>query len=221
MVCHSPLQWTTFCQNSPPWPACLGWPHKAWLSFIELDKAVVLVELDWLVFCEYGFSMFALWCPLATPTMLLEFLLPWTWGISSWLFKQRAAITPYIARGVSTHHHPSRPWMLSSSFWHSCPVQPQIYKKNKNICFKIYLCDFSGLGLGIIITFSNNFIYLFLAVLCLGCFMGLLVCLFVLSCREHELFCSQCAGFLLRWLLSLQSRPLGHLHFRSCSTWTQ
>ena len=24
-------------------PACLGWPHMAWLSFIELDKAVVLV----------------------------------------------------------------------------------------------------------------------------------------------------------------------------------
>ena len=41
VVCHSLLQWTTFCQNSPPWPACLGWPHMAWLSFIELDKAVV------------------------------------------------------------------------------------------------------------------------------------------------------------------------------------
>ena len=47
----------------------------AWLSFSELDKAVVLVWLDWLVFCEYGFSVFALWCPLATPTVLLGFLL--------------------------------------------------------------------------------------------------------------------------------------------------
>ena len=55
----------------------------AWLSFIELDKAVVLVWLDWLVFCEYGFSVSAFWCPLATPTILLGFLLPWTWGISS------------------------------------------------------------------------------------------------------------------------------------------
>ena len=43
----------------------------AWLSFIELDKAVVLVWLDWLVFCDYGFSVSALWCPLATPTILL------------------------------------------------------------------------------------------------------------------------------------------------------
>ena len=30
-VCHSLLQWTTFCQNSPPWPVCLGWPYTAWL----------------------------------------------------------------------------------------------------------------------------------------------------------------------------------------------
>ena len=49
----------------------------AWLSFIELDKAVVLVRLVWLVFCQYGFSVFALWCPLARPTVLLGFLLPW------------------------------------------------------------------------------------------------------------------------------------------------
>ena len=39
---------------------CLGWPHMAWLSFIELDKAVVLMWLDWLVFCDYGFSVSAL-----------------------------------------------------------------------------------------------------------------------------------------------------------------
>ena len=37
------LQWTAFFQTSPPWPAHLGWPHPAWLSFIELDKAVVHV----------------------------------------------------------------------------------------------------------------------------------------------------------------------------------
>ena len=43
VVCHSLLQWTTLCQTSPPWPTLLGWPHTAWLSFIELDKAVVHV----------------------------------------------------------------------------------------------------------------------------------------------------------------------------------
>ena len=102
-VCHSLLQWTTFCQTSPPWPVHLGWPHMAWLSFIGLDKAVVPVWLDWLVFCDYGFSVSALWCPPATRTVLtwvsitldVGYLftaapakrsccsLPWTRGISS------------------------------------------------------------------------------------------------------------------------------------------
>ena len=40
---HSLLQWTTFGQTSPPWPIRFGWPYTAWLSFIELDKAVVRV----------------------------------------------------------------------------------------------------------------------------------------------------------------------------------
>ena len=40
---------------------CPSWvAPQAWLSFTELDKAVVLVWLDWLVFCEYGFSVSAL-----------------------------------------------------------------------------------------------------------------------------------------------------------------
>ena len=114
VVCHSHLQWTTFCQTSPPsWVA-----PQAWLSFTELDKAVVLVWLDWLVFCDYGFGVSALWCPLATPTVLLGFLLPWTWGISSRLLQQSAAIAPYLGQGVSPHHRPSWPWTWgSSSSW--------------------------------------------------------------------------------------------------------
>ena len=82
MICHSLLQWTALCQTSPSWAFCLGWPHRAWPSFIELDKAVVLVWLDWLVFCEYGLCV----CPLmslTTPNVLLGFLLPWTWGHGS------------------------------------------------------------------------------------------------------------------------------------------
>ena len=60
LVCHSLLQWTTVCQTSLPWPSCLGWPHIAWLSFIELDKAVVrvirLTSFLWLWFVS------SLWC---------------------------------------------------------------------------------------------------------------------------------------------------------------
>ena len=54
MLCHSLLQQTTFCQNSPWWPVHLGWPYVAWLSFTELHKAVVhvirLVCFLWLWF---------------------------------------------------------------------------------------------------------------------------------------------------------------------------
>ena len=40
---------------------CLTWvAPQARLGFTELDQAVVLVWLDWLVFCEYGFSVSAL-----------------------------------------------------------------------------------------------------------------------------------------------------------------
>ena len=77
--------------TSPSWVA-----PRAWLSFIELDKAVVLVWLDWLVFCDYGFSVSAFWYPLATPAVSLGFLLPWAWGISSELLQQRAAIAPCL-----------------------------------------------------------------------------------------------------------------------------
>ena len=40
VVCHSLLQWTTFCQNSQTWPVHLGWPCPAWfivpLSYTRL-----------------------------------------------------------------------------------------------------------------------------------------------------------------------------------------
>ena len=39
--------------------------------------------LDWLVFYDYDFCPSVLWCPLSAPTILLGFLWPWTWGISS------------------------------------------------------------------------------------------------------------------------------------------
>ena len=39
--------------------------------------------------------------PLGTPTVLLGFLLPWTWGISSGLLQQSTAIAPYLGRVAS------------------------------------------------------------------------------------------------------------------------
>ena len=50
-----------------------------------------------------------------TYPVLLGFLLPWTWGISSRLLQQSAAAAPYLGRGLSSHGRPSRPWTWSSS----------------------------------------------------------------------------------------------------------
>ena len=59
-VCHSLLPWTTFCQYCPPSPIHLGWPYKAWLGFIELDKAVVHV----IGLVSFLWSWFQCVCPL-------------------------------------------------------------------------------------------------------------------------------------------------------------
>ena len=40
----------------PSWVA-----PQAWLGFTELDKVVVLVWLDWLIYCEYGFGLSVWW----------------------------------------------------------------------------------------------------------------------------------------------------------------
>ena len=61
---------------------------------------------DWLVFYDYGFNVSAVWCPLAIPTVLLGFLLPWTWGLSSLHFQQSAATAPYLGWQVTPHALP-------------------------------------------------------------------------------------------------------------------
>ena len=77
----------------------IGGPHMAWHSFTELDK-LWSGWSNWPAVCNCGFSLSALWCPLSVPTILLRFLLPWTWGISSWL-QQSAAPAPYLGCGVA------------------------------------------------------------------------------------------------------------------------
>ena len=103
VVCHSLLQWTTFCQTSPLWPIHLGWPHTAWLSFIELDKAVVhvirLASVLWLWFhsvCPLMPSLSAYCIITAAPAKLSYCSLPRTWGISSWPLSAPAPHSHYI-----------------------------------------------------------------------------------------------------------------------------
>ena len=100
VVCHSLLQWTTFCQTSPPWPVHVGWPHTAWLSSIELDKAVVHVMR--LANCLW------LWLQSVCPLMPSLSTNHPTWvsltldvGISSQLLQQSIATAPYHGCGVA------------------------------------------------------------------------------------------------------------------------
>ena len=61
VVCHSLIQWTTFCQNSPPRPVHVGWPYMAWL-IVSLNKTRLWSMWSaWLVFCDCGFQPV---CPL-------------------------------------------------------------------------------------------------------------------------------------------------------------
>ena len=102
VVCHSLLQWITFCQNSPLWPVLLGLPYKTWLSFIELDNAVFhvvrLVSFLWLWFqsiCPLMPSLRAYHLTWVSPTFDMKYLLtaapakcnryslPWMQGSSS------------------------------------------------------------------------------------------------------------------------------------------
>ena len=133
------------------WPVCLGWPHTAWLIFIELDRALVhvirLASCLWLCF---------LWCPLSAPTILLGFLYlgcgvsphslcswPWTWGISSWTLlltvdvRYLLATTPVPRSLHSCYISPS----LSAGVYSKAPVDAWNWIVPNPICtvfFTVY-----------------------------------------------------------------------------------
>ena len=104
VVCHSLLQWATFCQNSPSWLVRLRRPYMGGVahSFIELDKAVLhvirLVSFLWVWFqcvCPLMPSCNTYHLTWVSLTLGMGFLLPWTWGISSQLLQQSTASAPY------------------------------------------------------------------------------------------------------------------------------
>ena len=55
VVCHSLIQWTTFCQNSPPWLICLGWLSTAWLIAPLSYRRLWYMLSFWLYFWDWGF----------------------------------------------------------------------------------------------------------------------------------------------------------------------
>ena len=53
VICHSLLQWTTFCQNSPLWPVHLGWPWMAWLIASLSYTRLWSMWSFWSAFCDF------------------------------------------------------------------------------------------------------------------------------------------------------------------------
>jgi len=90
-------------------PSVLGGPTQHGLVLLSYTRLWSMWS-DWLVVCDCGFSLSALWCPLSVPTILLGFLVPWTWGITSLLLQQSAAAAPYLGRSVAPLGHCPWPW---------------------------------------------------------------------------------------------------------------
>ena len=61
VVCHSLLQWTMFCQNSPPWPIHLGWPYMAWFIVSLSRQGYEPCDQFGYIFVILVFTLFALW----------------------------------------------------------------------------------------------------------------------------------------------------------------
>ena len=107
------------CQTSPPWPARLGWPHTAWLSFIELDQAVVRV----IRFASFLWVWFQCVCPVMPSHNTYRL----TWVSLTldlgYLFMAAPAKCSHCSlswtRGVSSRP-PLLTWKWSSSSWPSC-----------------------------------------------------------------------------------------------------
>ena len=69
--CHSFLQWTTFCQNSLPWPVCLGLPYTAWFIVSLSYTTLWSMRSVWLVFYDCGFP--SIWPLLNKDKRLMNF----------------------------------------------------------------------------------------------------------------------------------------------------
>ena len=100
-------------------PPILGCPAgMAWFLWIRQGCGPSVIRLT--RFLWVWFQCVALWCPLATPTILLGFLLPWAWGISSRLLQQSTVAAPYLGQGVSPYRHHSWPSTWDTSPRPSC-----------------------------------------------------------------------------------------------------
>ena len=94
VACHSLLQWTTFCQACPPWPARIGLPAgMVWFHRVRQGCGPSVIRLTsflWVWFqCVYPLM------PSCNTYHLIWVSLTLAWGIYSRLLQQSTAAVPY------------------------------------------------------------------------------------------------------------------------------
>ena len=99
----------------PSWVAPQGTALFHWVRQGCGPSVIRLTSFLWVWFqCVYPLM------PSCNTTILLGFLLPWAWGISSRLLQQSTAAAPYLGRRVSPYCHHSWPSTWDSSSRPSC-----------------------------------------------------------------------------------------------------
>ena len=139
VVYHSLLQWTTFCQNSLPWPIRLVWPYMAWLivSLIRLVKfsVTVVFTLSALWWKNKRLLEASWWERLIEGETGSGFDGPMKIMLSS--FKQSHACAAILSASnpAAGHHGPTPPWETHGHSWASLG-QIHINSSEKNqLCY--------------------------------------------------------------------------------------
>ena len=110
VVCHPLLYWTTFCQTSPPWSVHLGWPHMAWLSFIDLCQENALVIANTL-FQQHKTRLYT-----------------WTSPKSDWLY----SLQPKMEKLYTVSKNKTGNWLWLRSWTPYCQIQTEIEESREN-----------------------------------------------------------------------------------------
>ena len=149
LICHSLLQWTIDCQNSPLWPMDLGWPCMAWLIFIEsckplhgvyycLNKSTSYLSLCLSLnsFCNETSST---WASIISETRCMISVKRPLVQTSPWVLagceSQSVGSSPRLSRTVSFWQMSSTSWLVQSTptlplpFWQPpCALVPRRLK---------------------------------------------------------------------------------------------
>ena len=132
VVCHSLLQWTMFCQNSPQWPIHLGQPSREWIIVSLSETKLWSMISIWLVFYACAFHSA---CPLRDKDKRLVEASSWegltvgeTWSSSDgWAMLSSVHFSrSFLSDSLSLHGlQQARPPCPSSTpkvYSNSCPL---------------------------------------------------------------------------------------------------